>query len=151
MATRKIFNVKAIQAKKYHTIELGRFNDLFGRPEGKFNAMFYGESGSGKSVLTLQFADYYSQNIGKALYNSHEEGVRQTLRDRINEFNISSDRLYFGNALNYEEMCHKVERNYYRLLIIDSVQYMGFTYDQLKEFRERFAKRHLSHNNGEFW
>lgn len=144
MATRKIYNVKSVKEKRYHSLDLGPFSQLVGKPEGKFVGMGYGEPGGGKSVWMLRFADFYASNVGKVLYNSHEEGVRQTLRDRINDFGIQSPRLYFGNGLTYDEMVHKIERNYYRMAIVDSVQYMGFTYDQLRELRERFAKRHFS-------
>ncbi len=144
MAQRKIFNIKSVKGKSYKTLDIGDYNQLFGRPESKFTAMNYGASGGGKSVFTLQFGAYYANNIGKVLYNSHEEGVNQSLRDRIVEFEIDAPRLYFGNKLSYEEMCYKIERNYYRLVIIDSVQYMNFTYEQLKELRERFNRRLLS-------
>lgn len=144
MATRKIFNVKSVKERKYHTLDIGKYKEVFGMPEGKFVAIFYGPAGSGKSSFALQFADFYAKNFGKVLYNSHEEGVRQTLRDRIVEFNVDSAKLYFGNAISFDEMMYKIQRNYYRLVIIDSVQYMGFTYAQLKELRETFQKRHLS-------
>jgi len=144
MAARNIFSVKSVKEKKYRTLDIGEYAKLFGFPEGKFVAIFYGSAGSGKSVFALKFADFYAKNIGKVLYNSHEEGVRQTLKDRIVEHNIDAQRLYFGNALSFDEMMHKIKRNYYRLVIIDSIQYMGFSYAQLKQIRETFPKRHLS-------
>ena len=144
MATRKIFNVKTIKDKNYKTLNIGSYNELFGRPESKFIAMNYGESGGGKSVFTLQFAEFFANNFGKVLYNSHEEGVNQTLRDRIVEFNIDAPKLYFGNKLSFDEMVDKIQRNYYRLVIIDSVQYMNFTYAQLKELTAKFSRRQLS-------
>lgn len=143
--SREIFNIKTIKEKRFDTIDLGdHYNRLFGQPESKFTAMMYGPSGCGKSVLALQFADYYAQNIGKTLYNSHEERVNQTIKDRINNYNIQSSKLYVGNALNFEEMGRKIEKNYYRAVFIDSIQYMDFSFDELKELRKRFAKRKLA-------
>jgi len=145
MAARTIFNVKTIREKRFDTIHLDNYyRNLFGDPESKFTAMCYGPSGSGKSVFTLRFANYYADLIGKALYNSHEERVNQTIQERIVKFNIHSPKLFFGNALKYDEMIHKIERNHYRLVIIDSVQYMDFTYEQYKELRRTFAKRKLA-------
>ncbi len=144
MAARNIYNIKSIQERNYKILDLGKYSPLMGRPENRFTAMMYGESGSGKSVFTLQFADYYSHYYGKVLYNSHEEGVNQTIKDRITDFDIKSPKLWVGNKLDYEQMCHKIERNYYRLVVVDSVQYMNFSFEQLKEMRERFKKRHLS-------
>jgi archaellum biogenesis ATPase FlaH len=145
MASREIFNVRTIRERKYHTLGMGDYyTSLFGEPEAKFIAMCYGPSGSGKSVFTLQLANYMAENIGKVLYNSHEERVNQTIQQRIQEYGITSGKLFFGNALSFEKMMDKIRRNHYRVAVIDSVQYMDFTYDQLRELRAAFAKRHLS-------
>lgn len=145
MATKQIYSIKALKEKNFKTLEFhDEYKLLFGNPERKFVAEAYGESGSGKSVFLLKFANYFAKNFGKTLYNSHEEGANQTIQNRINNFDIDANKLFVANALPFETMCTKIERNYYRLLIIDSVKYMGFTFSQLKELRERFAKRQLS-------
>jgi hypothetical protein len=141
---RDIYNVKTIQDKRYDTLDLGEYNGLFGRCESRFVVTLYGHSGSGKSVFALRLADYFAKNIGKTLYNSHEEKINQTLRDRINEWNIDAPRLFFGNALKFERMVDVIRKNYYRAVFIDSVKYMDFTDAQLKELREIFAKRKLA-------
>ena len=144
MAKKQIYSIKALKEKKFQTLNFSpEYTALFGNPQRNFVAMCYGESGSGKSVFLLKFADYFARNFGKVLYNSHEEGVNQTVVDRISHFNINAGKLFIGNALNFDEMCEKIERNYYRLVIIDSVKYMGFTFAQLKELRARFAKRQI--------
>ena len=141
---KQIYSVKALKDKKFKTLEFNDFyKSLFGNPQRNFVAMCYGESGSGKSVFLLQFADYFAKNFGKTLYNSHEEGANQTVVDRINNFGIDANKLFIANALNFDEMCEKIEKNYYRLIIIDSVKYMGFTFAQLKELRTRFAKHQI--------
>jgi len=141
---RQIYNIKTLKDKKFQTLEFNeQYKMLFGSPQRNFIAMCYGESGSGKSVFLLKFADYFAKNFGKVLYNSHEEGVNQTVIDRINNFEITAKKLFIGNALNFDEMCEKIEKNYYRLVIIDSVKYMNFTFAQLKELRTRFAKRQI--------
>lgn len=142
--TRDIFNIKTIREKKYDTLDLGEYNELLGRCESRFIAMLYGHSGSGKSVFALRLADYCAKHVGKTLYNSHEEKVNQTIQDRINEWNIDASKLFFGNALNFDRMVDVIRKNHYRVVIIDSVKYMDFTADQLKELRETFAKRKLS-------
>jgi predicted ATP-dependent serine protease len=125
---RQIYNIKTLKEKKFQTLAFSdEYIKLPGSPQRNFTAMCYGESGSGKSVFLLKFADYFARNFGKTLYNSHEEGVNQTVVDRINNFDISAKKLFIGNALTFDEMCDKIEKNYYRLVIIDSVKYMGFT------------------------
>jgi len=145
MAKREIFSVKALKEKKYHMMELApEYARLMGQPERKFTAIHYGESGSGKSVYTLQFADYFAKNFGKVLYNSHEESVNKTIQDRINNFEIDAQRLFVANAISFDKMCDYIKKNYYKLIIIDSVKYMNFCIDQLKELRTTFSKRQIS-------
>lgn len=145
MAKKRIFSIKAIKEKKYQYLELDpKYALLMGEPAKKFVGLFYGESGSGKSVFTLQFADYFARNFGKVLYNSHEEGANKTIQDRVNNFNIDAKRLWIADCFSFEEMCNYIERNYYRLVIIDSVKYMSFTVEQLKTLRTMFNKRQLS-------
>lgn len=141
---RDIYNVKTIQDKKYDTLDLGEYNGLFGECESRFVMTLYGHSGSGKSVFALRFADYLAKHIGKTLYNSHEEKINQTLRDRINEWHIDARRLFVGNALKFDRMVDVIRKNHYRAVLIDSVKYMDFTDEQLKELREVFAKRKLA-------
>lgn len=141
---RDIFSVKAIKDKKYDTLDLGIYNRLLGGVESRFVMTLYGHSGSGKSVFALRFADYCAKHVGKVLYNSHEEEVKQTIRDRINEWDIDAERLYFGKAMDFERMVEVIQKNYYRVVVIDSVKYMRFTAKQLEELRVKFAKRKLS-------
>jgi hypothetical protein len=145
MAKREIFSIKALKEKKYHELDLApEYSRLMGRPERKFTSLFYGESGSGKSVYALQFADYFAKNFGKVIYNSHEEGANKTIQDRLFNYSIDASKLFVSNALSFDKMCRYIEKNYYKLVVIDSVKYMHFTFNQLIELRERFAKRQLS-------
>ena len=144
MAKKKIFSVKSMKEKKFHTLVLDEFYaKLMGKPERKFTMICYGESGSGKSVFLMQFSNYFAKTFGKSLYNSHEEGANQTIQDRINNFGIDASKLFIADAMSFDEMCTAIEKNYYRLVIIDSVKYMGFTFNQLRELRKRFANRLL--------
>jgi predicted ATP-dependent serine protease len=139
----KIMNVKSLSEKKFDTLDLGDYNKQLGQPESKCTIMVYGPSGSGKSVWVMQLADHFAKNIGKTLYDSHEERLNQTLRDRIVKFGITAPKLYFSNGLTFEELMKKIRSNYYRCVIIDSVQYALFTVEQLKELRHVYAKRKI--------
>lgn len=143
MSTRKIMNVKTVRQLNYHTLQMGEFAKFMGEPEARFIAMLYGESGSGKSVFALRWANFLAENHGKTLYNSHEERVNKTIQDRVVEWKIGSNKLYFGNALSFDELVVAIRKNYYRFVVIDSVQYMGFSYDQLRELKALFKRRSL--------
>lgn len=145
MAKKRIFSIDAIKNKKYHSLELDpKYAELMGEPERNFTAIMYGESGSGKSVFALQFAEYFANEFGKGFYNSHEEGANKTIQDRVINFNVTAKRLWIADCYDFEEMCDHIQRTYCRLVVIDSVKYMNFTIAQLKDLRERFAKRQLT-------
>lgn len=140
-----IYNINSILLRKYQTMAMHEYYaSLMGNPEPKFIAMFYGPPGSGKSVFALQFADYFAKYFGKVLYNSHEERLKKTIRDRIETYKINARKLHFGDAIGFDQMMEKIHRNRYRMVVIDSVQYMDFTYDQLQELTYEFRKRLLS-------
>lgn len=64
---REIFSIKSIKEKKFQTMELcPEYAYLMGHPEKRFTGIHYGESGSGKSVLTLKFADYFAKKLRKS-------------------------------------------------------------------------------------
>jgi len=139
-----IYNSKTVANKTYDILPFNDFYlSLIGEAEAKFVGMFYGESGGGKSVFALQFADWFADNVGKALVNSHEERLNKTLSDRIRNFKIDSTNLYFADRMPFDLMVKKIKSNYYRLVVIDSVQAMGFTSKQLKELVKIFSKRKL--------
>lgn len=129
-------SIGQLKAKKYETIDLGdRFRPLFGLLQTKFVIMFYGAPGSGKSVLSLQFCEELSLH-GRVLYNSHEEQDNLTLQDRVNNFEINSKKITIAVSFPFDVMVDKIKSGKYSYVVIDSVQYMHFTYDQLKELKE---------------
>lgn len=135
----RIISIKTLKEKKYETVDMGKYNELFGDVEAKFIMMCYGPSGSGKSVFVLQFLEELTKH-SKALYNSHEERLRKTIQQRTINFNINSSKIAIGESLPFDVMLEKIKANHYTYLVLDSIQYMDFTYEQLKELVE-FTKR----------
>jgi len=139
--THRYLSIGQLKAKKYETIDLGeRYNTLFGIMQTKFVIMMYGRSGCGKSVLTLQLCDELSKH-GKVLYNSHEERDNKTLQDRVNDFEISSKKITIAVSVPFDAMYEKIKRGHYSYVVIDSVQFMSFTYEQLKQLIQAFKKK----------
>lgn len=139
----RVMGIKAIKDRKYHSLRAldQKWIDMFGNLERNFKMTIVGPSTSGKSSLALQFADQLAKRIGKVLYNSWEEGLNQTIQSRINERNISAARLYIADRMPFEELVDKIKRNYYRVVIIDSVKFMGFTYEQYKLLTEIYKTK----------
>ena len=140
----RIMNIKTVKDRHYDTLDMGEYyNNLIGKIESNCSIFLYGTSGSGKSVFALLLADYFAQKHGKVLYNSHEEAIKQSIRDRAINFNISANKLYIGDCIDFEDTIAKIRSNYYRMVILDSVTYMQFTYEQLRTINEAFKKRKL--------
>ena len=156
---KNVFNVRALLEKKFHTIfdtekakkhpDTEMWRKRLGEIEGRCKIKVYGRPGSGKSVLVMQLLQYLSEVYGKAAYNSWEERVNKTMANRIRNFmridpkTGSVKDVWFLAANSFEEMCKRIEKNYLRIIVIDSVQYARFTKDQLQELEARFAKRNI--------
>lgn len=65
------------------------------------------------------------------------------MKDRSINFSIDSPRLYVGEFIDFDTLLAKIKTNYYRMIVIDSVQYMSFTYKQLQKLNETFRKRKI--------
>ncbi len=143
MASNKSVSVKSLLERKFVTIPFeGQWLDLYGEPERNFRSIFYGPGGSGKSTYVLQFADYLGRTYGKVFYNSFEEGISQSLQTRCRNHNITAEsNIFFGDRLTFEDFCEKMKRGRYRVGIIDSLQYMKFTYAQYQKLVELFPTK----------
>lgn len=139
----RAINIKQLKQRKYTPVELGEYSHLLGDIDGKCTIMCYGSSGSGKSTFVVKLADYLAGKYGKVIYNSHEEKLNKSLQQRVQNLNISNANLYFAPAWDFETLMEKILKLKYRVVVIDSVQYMKFTYEQLIQLKERFKKRNI--------
>lgn len=139
----KAINVAQLLAKKYTDVELGEFKEELGNIEGKTVITYYGPAGSGKSVRALQLANLLAAKYGKTLYNSHEERLNKTLQDRVRSFNIDSPNLKLADGWDFDTLMERTKKNKYRVVVIDSVQYMKFTIEQFRKFKHEFRKRNI--------
>lgn len=139
----KIISANKLKEKKFVTLDFTEiWLDLFGLPERNFKLLITGEAKSGKSTLMLRFADYLATNFGKVMYNSHEEGHSKTFQDRLKSNNISSDRLFIGHKITFEQMMDEsFKRKYYHTIFIDSLQYMSLTYSQYKQLTAKYKNK----------
>jgi len=138
----RVMNIHTLAERKFHSFAFtGDWKTLFGEPERNFRAMLYGASTCGKSTFALQFADYLALHFGKVFYNSFEEGLNQTLRDRAAFVKPRSKKLFVGDRVRFENMVKRIKSCHYRFIIIDSVQFANFTYDQYQQLTDLFPKK----------
>lgn len=140
----RVISIKQIKEKNFHTLTLEEpWASKFGNPERSFKMMIYGPSGSGKSTMTMKLWDYLAHNFGKVLYNSWEEGIAQTLKDRIISTGVSSPNLMFADRMSFGEMIEKLKKGRYHFAVIDSVNYMKFSYSDYKEYEKQVPSKGL--------
>lgn len=137
-------SVFELTKKTFVTLDFeGEWLERYGNPEQNFKAIFYGPSGSGKSVEALKLSQYIAENLGRVLYNSHEEGLGKSLQDRVITHEITSKKITFADRMPFKEMCEKALKGRYKTVVIDSVQDMRFTYSNFKRFRDRFPRKSI--------
>jgi DNA repair protein RadA/Sms len=80
-----------------------------------------GDPGIGKTTLLTQIAAIFAQTIGRVLYVSGEESVRQ-IKMRAERLQIKADELFLVTETNLEAILEHVDKVQPRMLIVDSIQ-----------------------------
>lgn len=113
----------------------GKWHDLIGDPGKRFHMMVFGRPKQGKSIFCVQFANYFSQNFGPVLYVAAEEGFSVTLQKKIREFGMANNNMDFANYRNYEQIRSALQAKPYKLVFIDSVNFIKITPEQIEELK----------------
>lgn len=153
----KILTLKQLLKKKYEYLENlpDKIKESFGELVMGFVMIIWGESGNGKSNLTVQILKCFIE-YGKVLYLALEEGHQRTMQ-RLAEENfqeeIHAGRILFGNhEMTYAETIKALQRKKSaKIIVIDSVQYWNITYEQYQDIKKLFPKKifiFMSHTNG---
>jgi DNA repair protein RadA/Sms len=80
-----------------------------------------GDPGIGKTTLLTQIAVVFAQTIGRVLYVSGEESVRQ-IKIRTDRLQLQADELFLVTETNLEVILEHVQAVQPRLLVVDSIQ-----------------------------
>ena len=80
-----------------------------------------GDPGIGKSTLLLQVAVLMTEVLGKVLYVSGEESVRQ-MKMRAGRLGITTDQLYLLTETNLNIIMEHIQELAPKMVIIDSIQ-----------------------------
>lgn len=144
MAKRVItYSPKRITEKNFNTYEVNEeWQKLLGFPSENFTSVMYGLSRSGKSTFALKFAQYFSETFNKkTLYVAAEEGISQTLQERIKQNNITSNKIRFVLYRKVDEIEHAINRVRPRFIIIDSAQRCGLSLKELLRLKDGQGKK----------
>ena len=116
------------------------FGLIFGyKPADPFHAIAYGKPGSGKSTLSMQYANYFSSKFGVVKFLSSEmkegDGLKNLLeRTKTNGKNIVFDTAPYNT--NVEDHIKRLKKANVKLLIIDSANHLRWSPDDLERIKE---------------
>ena len=142
--SKRAYSPKEVMAKTYRTLEWdGEWADAFGQPEENSTWLIHGPSASGKSSFVMQLAKRLCE-LGTVLYLSYEEGVSQSMQQRLKRFKMwevqGRFRLVTDDSL--EELSERLRRpKSARFVVVDSYQAAGWEYKPTVELIERFPRK----------
>ena len=108
-----------------------RFGNFIGNPAVGFHAIVFALPKAGKSIWSMQFADYLANHFGNVLYIASEEGFKGTIKDKITEWTTNRTHLKFANFKGYEEIKDNISG--YEFVFIDSLDFANITVDEMEE------------------
>ena len=109
----------------------GKWRNLIGDPSSGFTAMIFGKPKMGKSYLAVEFAGYLSRSHGTALYVAREEGIDDTLQQKLRDKNVAHPDLYVSDYL-------PDDLSNYDFVFLDSVNKLGLLPDDLERLKEAY-------------
>lgn len=124
-----------------------------GKPELTGSWLIWGGSANGKTRFALQLAKYLAQ-FCKVAYDSLEEGLSLSMQQAIADVGMSDVRRNFV-LLDKEPIADLITRlkkqRSPQVIIIDSLQYTGMSYNDYKTLRDTFRHKlfiFISHGEG---
>ena len=141
---KRAYSPKEIAKKTYKTLPWGgRWEEAFGMPEENSTWLIWGRSANGKSSFVMQLA-YELTHYGRVLYLSYEEGLSQSFQERIVRFKMSDREGWFRVATHdsVAELSERLQRRHSaKFVIVDSLQYAGWTWPEVQHLVESFPRK----------
>lgn len=152
---KRALSIRDIQCYKPEVMDFdGEWLASIGKPELTGSWIIWGGSANGKTRFALQLAKYLSR-FGKVVYDSLEEGLSLSMQKAIEDVGMADAKRNF-HLLDKEtlpELEARLEKQRSaQVVIIDSLQYTGLTYNDYKRLRDRFRHKlfiFVSHAEGQ--
>lgn len=128
---------------KFETVRLGGgWDECLGEVETSGVWFVWGNSGNGKTSAVVSLCKQLAA-FGKVLYNSREEGVSLTMQNTLRRFGMEElgSRFQICN-IPIDELEKKISQpRGPRFIVLDSIQFMGLTYRDIRRFCERYPSK----------
>ena len=111
----------------------GKWLNLIGDPSSGFTAMIFGKPKMGKSYLAVDFAGYLARNHGTVLYVAREEGIDDTLQQKLKDKNVAHPDLYVSDYL-------PTDLSKYDFVFLDSVNKLMLSPEDLEELKHNYPE-----------
>jgi len=138
------FNNDLISADAYRkenipSIKLGgKWSLLIGDPAPGFLMLLSGKPGNGKSTTAIEFAQYYHTHHGKVMFvPSEQPGLNKPLQSLLERFNATF-MVWRKPVKDIDVISDKIKG--YDLVVIDSVNHMKLSPEDIAELREKNPK-----------
>lgn len=131
----------------------GEWERMMGRPEDHGTWLVWGRSFSGKTRWVMMLMKYLAEIGEKVAYVSLEEGDSESVRRAFaqNCMEAVNGRVSLWKGMDVEDLKAELRKQRSpKVVVIDSLQYLGINYQGYKQLKEEFAGKLLifvSHAN----
>lgn len=130
----------------------GEWREAIGNPELSGTWMIYGPPKNGKTSFAMMLAKYLSK-FSRVGYNSIEEGYSMSIREAVRRADMqeAGKRVFFFQKDAEGMIDFLKNRKNMGIVIVDSLQFMGVTFDEYKRIKESFKNKlfiYISHVDG---
>lgn len=143
--SRAISNKNVLDAKFDTADFTGKWLASFGRPELRGAWIIYGESGHGKTHLALQLLKYLSGFVGKAAYDTMEQGLSLSFQKAWKDADMleAGSKVILLSKEPIKDLCDRLEkRKSPDVIVIDSITALiGFTRPVFMELMNKFPNK----------
>ena len=131
----------------------GQWERFMGKPEDRGAWLVWGQSYNGKTRLVLMLAKYIAELGEKVAVVSLEEGDSASMRRAFSEacMEAVNNRMSLWVGMDLEDIKRELRKQRSpKVVVIDSLQYLGISYRGYKALREEFPSKlfiFVSHAN----
>lgn len=150
----KALSIQNVLKARFHTLSVdGEWEAAIGQPELTGSWMIYGAPKNGKTTFAMMLSKYLSR-FCRVAYNSVEEGLSQSIQMAMTRVRMEEvgTKVVLLDKEPFGELVKRLHRQKSPdVVVIDSVQFMGLSFDEYKKLKNAFPNKlfvYVSHVSG---